>query len=176
MMDVSSRYSGLARAFHWTTAILVACQFVIAWTMPEIGRGSAPVGLIGWHLTIGLVIGFLTVARLAARSVQSSPVAPADNVPLLATAARLTHGLLYVMLILLPLLGWINANARGWKVDLFGVIPLPKIVSQGSPIGRSMGDVHATTAILFLVLIGLHVLGAAYHTFIRKDGTLRRMI
>lgn len=169
------RYSGLARLFHWLTVVLLVVQFAIAWTMPHIGRGSVPIGLIGWHLTLGLAIGLITIARLGWRSISPPPPAPASLPPALAKLSRVTHWLLYGLLIVLPLLGWINANARGWSLNLLGAVPLPQLVAEGSAFGRAMGDVHSTIAIVFLAVVGLHVAGALYHAFVIKDGTMRRM-
>jgi len=169
------RYSGVARLFHWLTVGLLIAQFAIAWTMPHIGRGSVPIGLIGWHLTLGLAIGVVTIARLGWRLISPPPSAPASLPPALANLSRTTHWLLYGLLIILPLLGWINANARGWSLKLLGAVPLPQLVAEGSPFGRAMGDVHSTIAIVFLAVVGLHVAGAFYHAFVLKDGTMRRM-
>jgi cytochrome b561 len=83
---------------------------------------------------------------------------------------------LYLLLLVLPVMGWMNASARGWPVGLVGLIPLPRLVAPGSVIGRAMGDVHATTAIIFLLLIAVHVTGALYHMLILRDRTIQRML
>jgi cytochrome b561 len=170
------RYSGLAKVFHWVIVALVAAQFVIAWTMPEIGRGSRPEGLIGWHLSVGAAIFVIAIARLAWRTTHLPPRAPRDIAPALQTLSRVTHALLYLLLLVLPLMGWANASARGWALKLFGVIPLPSLVPTGSAFGRQMGDVHGTTAIVFLAVIAFHVCGAGYHAFVLRDRTLQRML
>jgi cytochrome b561 len=76
----------------------------------------------------------------------------------------------------MPLLGWANASARGWKVMLFGAVPLPALSSTGSALGHQMGDIHQTVAIVLLVVIGLHVAGSLYHLLILRDRTVQRMI
>ncbi len=170
------RYSLIARLFHWSLALLVVAQFAVAWTMPEIERGTPPTGLVGWHLSIGAAILAVAVLRLGWRLIHKAPPPPMTLAPAMQTLSRVVHVLLYVILILLPLMGWANAAARGWSVTLFGVIPLPALVAKGSALGREMGDIHGTTAIVFLVLIGLHVAGALYHALVLRDRTLQRMI
>jgi cytochrome b561 len=91
-------------------------------------------------------------------------------------AASVTHGLLYVLLIALPLMGWANASAHGWTVSLFHVVPLPALAAAGSAFGHTLGDVHKLTAWVLLGLIGLHVAAALFHQFVIRDGTLSRML
>ena len=174
--DPRAEYTATAKFFHWAVLALVAAQFAIAWTMPDVKKGTAPVGLIAWHLSVGTTILAFAVARLGWRSTHPAPRPPSDLSPVLAIISRATHAGLYLLLLVLPVMGWMNASARGWPVRLVGLIPLPRLVAPGSVIGRAMGDVHATTAIIFLLLIALHVTGALYHMLILRDRTIQRML
>lgn len=155
--------------------MLLAVQFAVAWTMPDVTRDTRPVGLIAWHLSVGTTILLVMVIRVLWRWASPPPPAPAGSPPVLRTAAALTHVALYALLIVLPLMGWANASSRGWPVRLFGLIPLPTIAAAGSPFAHELGDVHAKTAIVLLVLVGLHVLAALVHRLVLRDQTLRRM-
>lgn len=168
-------YSPIAKLFHWLVVALVVIQFTIAWTMPDIHRGTPPVGLIGWHLSVGASILAIAVMRLSWRFSHPAPAPPDDLPTVVALLSRGTHFALYALMIILPIMGWANASARGWAVRIFGVIPLPQIVQTASPLGRRMGNIHATTAIIFVALIVLHVSGALYHALILRDRVLRRM-
>lgn len=174
--DAPMAYNRVAQLLHWLTLLLLVAQFVVAWTMPEVHRDTKPVDLIAWHLSIGATILLVILVRLMWRSVSAVPPPPADLPSVLRLLSRATHFLLYAILIILPVLGWINANARGWDARLFGVVNLPALVPSGSPWGRGMGDIHMDLAIVLLVVIGLHVLGALYHQFVLKDSTLGRMV
>lgn len=171
-----TEYTGIAKLFHWLILALLVVQFAIAWTMPDIGRDSVPTGLIGWHLSVGAAILAVMIVRFAWRLTHPAPPAPADLAPALATLSRVTHYLLYAVLIVLPILGWANASARGWAVKLFGVVPLPALMAKGSALGHSLGDVHATLATVLLAIVALHVAGALYHAVILKDRTVQRML
>lgn len=173
---LSDSYDPVAKAFHWAIVALVIAQFAIAWTMPDISRNTRPIDLVAWHLSVGAAILFIALVRLVWRLMHQAPPPPSGLSPLFRTVSRATHFLLYSLLIVLPLMGWANASARGWPVRLFSVIPLPSLVTKGSPLGRQMGDIHGTTAIIFLVVIGLHVAGALYHAIILRDRTLQRML
>jgi len=170
------RYSGVAKSLHWLILVLLIVQFAIAWTMPQIGRGSVPTGLIGWHLSVGVAILAVMIVRLAWRITHPAPPAPTDLSPALALLSRKTHYLLYAVLIVLPLLGWANASSRGWAVKLFGIVPLPPLMAKGSPLGHSLGDIHGTLALVLLAIIAVHVSGALYHALYLKDRTLQRML
>ncbi|WP_374943100.1 cytochrome b [Sphingomonas sp.] len=169
-------YDGVARGFHWLIVVLVAVQFAIAWTMPEIHRGVRPDGLVGWHLSVGALILAVMLARLAWRLTHRPPSPPRDLSAPLRLLSRLTHYGLYALLLALPFLGWANASARGWPVSLFGVVPLPSLVAVASSFGHAAGDVHKALATALLVLVGLHASGAAYHALVLRDGVVRRML
>lgn len=172
----SSTYGAPARFFHWVTALLLAGQYAIGWAMPDIHRDTQPTGLIAWHLSVGLLIVLLVIVRVAWRASHRAPPELRSLPPLLVLIARLTHWLLYLLLIALPLMGWANASSRGWPVALAGLIPLPSLSPEGSPVGHALGDWHQIFAWVLLALIGLHVVAALFHHFILRDGTLRRML
>jgi len=169
-------YGVIARSLHWLVLVLIAAQYVIAWTMPDVGPDSLPTGLIAWHLSLGTLILLLVLARALWRLLHSVPLASDTLQPWQRTLSSLVHLLLYATLVLLPLMGWGNASARGWEVTLAGYVPLPALFKNGSHLGLALGDIHAVTAIILLVLIGLHSAAALYHHFIVKDQTLMRML
>ncbi len=109
-------YGGVAKVMHWLIVVLVAAQFAIAWTMPDIGRGTRPEGLISLHLTLGITIIVVALLRLAWRWTHPVPLISGNVPPWQHRAAQATHALLYVVLVLLPLMGWANASYRGWRV------------------------------------------------------------
>ncbi|HUZ71631.1 MAG TPA: cytochrome b [Stellaceae bacterium] len=169
-------YGASAKSLHWLVVFLLAVQFALAWTMPDIDRGTKPEGLIAWHLGMGAVILVVAILRLLWNLARPVPLIT-ENVPAWQSrAARATHVLLYVLLIALPLMGWANASARGWSVSLFGLVPLPLLLPVDSPLGRALGGVHAEAALVLLGLVGLHVAAAFYHHFLRRDAVLRRML
>ncbi|HUK59898.1 MAG TPA: cytochrome b [Stellaceae bacterium] len=156
--------------------MVLLLQFAIAWTMPEIHRGTQPERLISLHLSFGILILVLVMARLVWRLGHPVPLI-SDNVPRWQRqAAQVTHGIFYVLLMLLPLMGWANASARGWTIEVFGIFVLPHILPAGSAIGQRLGDVHTFTAYVLLSLAGLHVAAAMYHHFWLRDRVLSRML
>lgn len=169
----ASKYDPFARLLHWLIVLLLVLQYIVAWTMPGIHRGTKPVGLIVVHLDLGAFVIAVMTARVLWRIVRKEP-APVEGSPLTRGIAYLTHGLLYLLLIVQPVLGWVNASSRGWQVTLFGV-NLPSLAPTGSALGHALGDAHRLLAWVMLALIGVHVAAALYHHFLLRDGVLRRM-
>ena len=170
-----ARYTATAKTLHWLIVLLLLAQFIFAWNMPHIGRNTPVTTLISLHFTFGMVILAVAIVRLAWRATHAEP-APLDGVPpWQVQTARVIHWLLYVLLFVLPILGWINASWRGMPIVMFGV-ELPKLVGTRAPGWRWTGDVHTLLAYyVMLTLIGLHVVAGLYHHFIRRDGVLQRM-
>jgi cytochrome b561 len=169
-------YGSTAKLLHWLIVALLAIQYVIGWAMPDIHRGTKTEGLIAWHLWVGALIVLVVVARVLWRLTHPVPLLR-DNVPAWQhTLARLTHGLLYLILVVLVGLGWVNASARGYSVTLFGIMPLPAIAPEGSRFGMAAGDVHSFVGWCLLALVGLHVAAALYHRLILRDQVLQRML
>jgi len=168
-------YDGVARFIHWSIVLLVATQFVIAWTMPDVHHDTKPVGLIAWHLGVGALLVAAVAVRIVWRLTHKPPV---DTLaPLLSAVSHITHLFLYAALVVVPLLGWANASSRGWTVKLFGLIPYPSLTPAGSALGQhAMGDIHGALAWVLLALIGMHIGAALFHRFVLRDRRLQRMV
>jgi len=169
-------YTSTAKLLHWLIVALLIAQFIFAWTMPHIGRNTPVTTLISLHFTFGIIVLGVAIARLAWRATHREP-APLDGVPpWQVLSARVLHWSLYVLLFVVPILGWINASWRGMPIAMFGT-ELPQLVATRAPGWRWTGDVHALLSnYLMLTLVGLHVLAGLYHYFIRRDQVLQRML
>ncbi|NML31195.1 cytochrome b [Paraburkholderia antibiotica] len=170
----AAAYDIVARTLHWLTVLLIASQFLIGWTMPDVHRDTLPVGLIAWHLGVGATLIAVIVLRVVWRLTHRPK--PEELPPLLGFASRITHFFLYLCLLIVPLLGWINASSRGWAVRLAGLVRYPSLSSTGSAFGHEMGDVHGILAWVLFALIVLHILAALFHRFVLKDHVMQRML
>ena len=173
----AASYSGAARGLHWLILALLIAQFAFAWTMPHIGRTVPESRLIDLHVWFGVTILFFAFVRIVVRLTHGEPV-PEDGLPpWQRQSARLVHWLLYLLLFVIPILGWMNASWRGMSVTFFGLFELPKLLATRAPGWHWTGDLHAFLASwVLLVLVGLHVLAALYHYFIRRDRVMQRML
>ncbi len=133
--------------------------------MPHIGRNTPVTTLISLHFSFGIIILAVAIVRLVWRATHAEP-APLDGVPpWQVQSARVIHWLLYILLFVLPILGWINASWRGMPIVMFGA-ELPKLVGTRAPGWGWTGDVHNLLAYyVMLTLIGLHVAGRPLSLF-----------
>jgi len=168
-------YGTTAKVFHWAIAALIAVQLPLGWLMPDIHRGMTPGTAMTLHISIGMTILLLIVLRFLWRL--THPVAPETNLPgWQRVSSELVHWLLYVVVLLTTLSGWFAASVHGWTIYLYGLVPLPRLVEQGSPLGRSIGDLHATLTWILLGLVGFHIATALVHLFIYRDRVMYRML
>ena len=170
-------YTGTAKSLHWLILALLIVQFVLAWMMPHIGRNTPLTTLIDFHFSFGLLILFVVAIRLIWRLTHSEPEREAGVPPWQHQTAQIVHWLLYLLLFVVPILGWINANWRGYSVTLFGLFQMPEVMATRAPGWSWTGDLHTLLAMYaMLPLIGLHVAAALYHHVIRRDRVLQRML
>jgi cytochrome b561 len=174
----TARYAAPARTFHWITAALVAVIIVvglwIAYFRPE--EEAFKLRLYNVHESLGVIVWVLTLMRLAYRWRHPPPPLPADTPAAIRVAAHATHVSLYVLLLTLPVIGFLATNAWGFPLSVFGVLPLPSPVGKDEELAKVLALLHRIGALSIIALIGGHIAGALYHTFIRKDALLRRML
>jgi cytochrome b561 len=169
-------YDAVIRAIHWTTLGLIASIYAAAWVAHSGLAGEYYQPVMQLHRSLGLTVAALTLARLAWRWPAKVPALPADLHPLQKLAARGVEALLYLLLLLQPVLGLLQTNARGQRVDLFFLGSIPSIIAIDKPLARQLHDLHELVATALLALIGLHAAAAMFHHFIRRDGVLNAML
>jgi cytochrome b561 len=172
---MNSGYTATAKSLHWLIVALLIGQFIFAWTMPHIGRNTPVTTLISLHFTFGIMILLVAIVRLIWRFTHAEP-APLDGIPpWQMLSARIVHWALYLLLFVIPILGWMDASRRGMPVVMFG-LELPKLLATRAPGWGWTGDVHGLLAnYAMLGLVGLHVLAGLYHYFFRRDGVFERI-
>lgn len=178
----SSSYDALSRVLHWLTALAVLIAFILG---PEgFGRlmrqGVDPATRIGivWHESLGLLVLVLTLIRLI--WVALRPRAPEFPMPAwMRLASKSVHGLLWLLLLALPLTALLALGGEGHPLTLLGGVRVEQLPGiTGSALGQLVdwGDVHGFLGDTLLWLAGLHALAALYHHAVLKDGVLAAML
>jgi cytochrome b561 len=178
---LEATYSTAARHFHWWTVALIAIQVPVGLYMAYRGNSlniwdGLTNALYSSHKTLGLVILALVVSRLLYRLVHG---APADEPTIdwwQKAASHATHWSLYLLLIVVPLVGWLGISLYGAR-DVFGIGTIPPLAGQNSEAAGPVLALHKYLALLTVALIAMHI-GAAVvlHYVIRGDGVLARML
>lgn len=176
MSTTSNRYGAPLIALHWITLLLIAAVYALMEFKGIYPRGSAGrQAMAGWHFTLGMTVFTLTALRLLFRVLGTTPpIVPAPP-RWQAMASKAVHFLLYVMLLGLPLSGWLVVSANGGHVDFWG-LQLPALVAPDKALAHDVKEVHESVASFGYVLIGLHALAALYHHYVVRDNTLARML
>ncbi len=181
-LDQSVRYHLSQRLVHWVMAALVLAALIMGMTLGLLGFEGA-VDAFGLeitnllyisHKTVGVLLLALICVRVVLRLAFGSPPYATPLPALQRQVSRVVHALLYVMLIIMPLLGW-GATASGDFPINFFHWELPPILSRNPPLSEQLFFWHAVSAWVILGLVSLHVAGAVYHWRIPRDGVVRRM-
>lgn len=174
----AARYSRGAVILHWLIAVLIALNFVAAFVAEDMPDAQAA-QVMGNHKAIGITVLLLTVLRVIWRLTHRPPPL-ADTLAAWEVAlSRVTHGLLYLLMLAIPLSGWLmhSAWSGGKPVSLFGLIGWPGYpFAANKDLAHTFGEGHEVMAFAMLGLLVLHVAGALKHRLIDKDGNaLARM-
>ena len=174
--STARRYSVGAMIFHWLIAIAVIVNWRIAESAEHL-EGAAEDAILANHKALGILILLLTLGRLAWRWTHPVPPLPAGLAAWEAKLARAVHILFYVLLIGLPMGGWLANSLDGNAIDVFGFFTVPALpVGENKEAAESIFELHATGGSIFIYLIALHILGALKHTFFDKNGGIFRML
>lgn len=174
MAEPRNRYSIVSLILHWLIAALVLTQVLLI-TAHE--AGDAQRIFINLHKSVGISILLLTVGRIAWRLANPAIPLPTRHPAWQRLLARITHVLFYVVLIVIPLTGWMASSATGRDISWFGLFNWPLLpIGGGRETAGLLMDVHGLVVKGLYVLIALHVLGALKHHFIDRDNVLHRMI
>ncbi len=173
----STRYSTAAIGLHWLIALAIVLQVILAGRM-----GDRPTpesfAVTQLHKSIGITILLLSLARLGWRLVNPSPPLPAAIPRWEATLARLTHIGFYVVMIAMPLTGWliVSTSRIAMPTLLFGTVHWPDLPVVGglAPAAKKLWheigvNGHGIIAKLIYALLALHVAGALKHQLFSKD-------
>ncbi len=180
------RYNGVAMTLHWVIAALIIANILIAWYFNTL-NGAAKIPPVQLHKSIGITVLLLSVLRLLWRIVARPPALPASVTGWERMTAGTVYVLFYVVMIGMPLTGWALSSASPlimvYPIKLYGVIPWPAIGylshlphDQQKSAHTVFVTMHGLGAKLAYALIVLHVLAAARHWLILRDGVAGRMV
>lgn len=172
----SERYGVIAKTLHWTLFLAIAGLLTIGFIMESMALSPDKIKLIGLHKAVGILVLIAALFRLSWRFFNITPALDGAIPRWQGILANIVHYLLYALMILMPLSGWLMSSAAGFPVSLFGFVTLPDFISPSPDLRRFFGDTHEILAFTLIALVAMHAGAALYHHIIRKDNTLRRML
>jgi superoxide oxidase len=172
----TERYGSLSIGLHWFMLFLLAAVYACMEFRGYFPKGSEPRELMKtWHYMLGISVLILVIVRIAvnlfAPKPKIVPTPPAWQM-LLANLMKLA---LYVLMLAMPILGWLILNGSGDAVPFFGLV-LPTIVGENEGLVEFVEEIHEIGATVGYVLIGVHAFAGLYHHYFMKDNTLLRIL
>jgi cytochrome b561 len=169
-------YTPVARILHWLTAALVLSVIPIGLAMTHIDEGPLQDSLFHLHESIGATVIPIILIRLIYRLTHNPLPLPADIPAIQRLAAETVHWALYLLVAAQTIVGWIATSAYGAPIIIFGLFRLPPIWPKDSDFSENVLLVHDVIGYSIAALICVHIGGALFHHFIRKDRVLLRMV
>ena len=176
LRNTDQSWGAPAKLLHWTIAALVFVQIALGWAAVSWRLSPMKLDLFVWHKSTGLLILALMVVRVAWRVVNVAPSLPADIASLERRIARASHVLLYLLLLLMPMTGWVVHSAANIPFRMFWLIPLPTIVAPDKATADLAARAHYAIFVVLSVLLAVHIGAAFRHHFRKRNDVLMRML
>jgi len=174
-MTAAVRYSMPAIVLHWLVALLIFVGFPLGLYMVDLPLSPDKLKLYSYHKWIGVSVFLLVAIRLGWRLTHTPPALPGDIAVWQRRTSAVAHGVLYALMIVIPISGWLMSSAKGFQTVWFGVLPLPDLLEKNRALGDLLAQVHETLNFILLAWVLLHVGAALKHHFIDRQPFLQRM-
>ena len=176
LRNTPTSYGSVAKLLHWSIVVLIITQVVLGISADDLPNGLRKLQLLAWHKSFGMLILILAVVRLAWRFGNPVPAPPADMPRWQQFAAVGTHRLLYLLILLQPISGWLVVSTAGRPASFFGWFAFPALAAENHDLHETLEGVHEALFNALVVVAVVHVAAALYHHVLLKDDTLRRML
>ena len=176
LRNTANSYGAVAKLLHWGILALIIAQYVLAEAAEELEDGPDKLATIANHKSIGLLILLLMLARIGWKLANRGLPQPVPMARPQRIAAAAGHGILYLLLLVLPFSGWMMSTAAGYPTAFFGLFEFPMLGGENHDLHEALEEVHETLFNAVVVVAVLHALAAIFHHAWLKDDTLRRML
>jgi cytochrome b561 len=184
LKNSTTEYGSLSKTLHWLMAAIILTLIGVGIYMADLPKDTAEqkahaFQFYNLHKSFGVVAMVLIILRLVWIRISPAPALPAAFAPKERMVVKLLQSLLYLMMIVVPLSGYLMSNAGGHPINFFGLGELPALVGESKSLGGIAHEMHEITGWAILVLIVLHMAGAIKHRLKDKGGEtdiLKRML
>jgi cytochrome b561 len=175
-MNLPDSYTRTAIGLHWLIALLIAASFSLGVYMQDLPLSPDKLRFYSWHKWAGVTIFLLVLLRILWRLMHRPPGPPASIPVWQQRSANLVHFLLYVLMVAVPVSGWLMSSAKGVQTVWFGVLPLPDLLEKDKGLGELLATVHKTLNFSMAGLVLIHAGAALKHHLADHDEVLARML
>jgi cytochrome b561 len=175
MNEGGARYGNAAIVLHWLTAALIVANLLLGISMVPLPITPKKLHWYAWHKWIGITVFLLACLRLAWRRFSPPPL-PVAMPEWQRRGAALSHLLLYALLLVIPVSGWLYSSSTGVQVVYLGLIPLPDLVPNDKALAHVLRQTHVALNFTLFALVCVHSGAALKHHFIDRDPALTRML
>lgn len=173
-------YSKVAIGFHWLIALLIIGQLIGGKVMMWMDPAPLKFELFQLHKSFGIIILILSVLRLLWRLTHKAPPLPSGMKPFERMAAKLSHWGFYILMIGIPMAGWLLVSASTPRITtkIFKTIKWPDVpgVARSESLATTFSNMHEYMAYAIAALLVIHIGAALKHHFVDKDDVLTRMV
>jgi cytochrome b561 len=171
----SNSYGWVAILIHWLSALMVIGLFALGYWMLTLGYYDSWYRLgPWWHKSFGITLLLLTIVRLVWKLANTTPKPLGTRLE--QTGARIGHSLIYALLLVTMISGYLISTADGRGISVFDWFEIPALITSIPQQEDIAGAVHWYTALALVIIAAGHALAALKHHFVNKDSTLTRML
>lgn len=171
-----NRFGWITRTLHWGTVVAVFAAVPLGLYIADMELSLEAIRYFGWHKSVGITVLGLAVLRILWHRISPPPRPVAHAAPWQDSLAKGVHRSLYVLIVAMPLSGWVASSATGIPSVVFGTVTLPAIAPVSETWQEAGFAIHRLLGWLFMTLILVHAFGAIYRSLVLKDGTIARML
>jgi len=168
-----TNYDTLSKIIHWVMAIMLIGLVAVGVYMHEMPDGADKWELYGMHKSMGVLALIFIVFRIIWRIKN-----PVERLKDIGDGdykkAKAIQGILYLLMIMIPVSGMVMSWTGGYGVNMFG-LEIPGLLSKNEAMHDIAGEAHEILAFAMIGLVVLHAGAALFHHFVKKDDTLKRI-
>ncbi|MCC7260187.1 MAG: cytochrome b [Alphaproteobacteria bacterium] len=171
----TEKYPYALRALHWLMAAIILGLTAVGWYMAELPKEDPSKFMFyGWHKSFGVLALLLIALRIAVRVRASVPPLPEALGAMVNRLSHAGHKLLYLLMVLVPLSGYVMSVSGGHEVRMFGIL-IPALLPKSEFLGGIAHELHELLPYLLLAVVIAHVAGVVWHRAVDKQNLLPRM-
>lgn len=176
MVATPTRFGSVAIALHWLVVALIIASWALGLYMVDLSFSPQKLKFVSWHKWLGVTIFITALCRVAWRCTHPVPPPPDSISSWQRAAMGVSHLLLYLLIIVIPITGWLFSSASGIPTVYLGWVQIPDLVARDKLFAELLRQAHVSLNLMLFVIVCVHVAAALKHHFFDRDDVLARML